>query len=346
MRQVDLRSDTVTKPTLEMRKVIFEAKVGDDVFGEDPSVNELEAFVADLLGKEAALFVPSGTMGNQIAINCHTQPGDELICEMGCHLYNYEAGAPALLSGVQIRPIPGIRGVITAEQIEASLRPENDHFARQTLVTIENTHNSAGGAIFPLDEIVKIGKLLRSRCLRFHMDGARLWNACVATNISEKEYAAPFDSVMVCLSKGLGAPVGSVLTGGREFVRLARKYRKIYGGGMRQAGIIAAAGLYAIQHNRERLVVDHQRAKMLAQALFQYSDVEINIENVQTNIVIADFGGTGKAAQEIVEKMQKHGVKCLAVSKNKIRMVTHLDLEDKDIDWTIEILKKILKQDI
>lgn len=342
MKIVDLRSDTLSRPTPEMRQAIFQAEVGDDVFGEDPTVNALEQKAAEMFGKEAALFVTSGTMGNQIAIKCHTGPGDELICEHDCHIFNYEAGAPAMLSGVQIRPLWGVRGVITAEQISEILLEPDDHHARQTLVAVENTHNRAGGAIYPLSEIQKIANLLQPRGIKFHLDGARLWNASIATGISEKAFAAPFDSVSVCLSKGLGAPVGSLLIGSSEFIRLARRYRKICGGGMRQAGFLAAAGLYAIDHHRERLGDDHRRAKQLAQALQQYPGVELQVDKVQTNIVIANVQATGRDAKSIVTDLDHLGIKTLPVTKYEIRMVTYLDITDPDIDRTLEVFARVL----
>jgi len=261
---IDLRSDTITKPTPQMRQAMADAAVGDDVFGEDPTVNQLQKKVTELCGKEAALFVPSGTMSNQIAINTHTQPGDEVICDYGSHIFNYEGGGPALLSGVQVHPLQGQRGVITAEQIKAVIRPADHHYAKSKLIELENTHNRAGGAIFPLDEINKIKKLADEHQLQMHLDGARLWNAHVATGISLAEWCDPFDSISLCFSKGLGAPIGSILVGSSEFIDRAHRYRKIYGGGMRQVGIIAAAALYALDHHIERLKDDHKRAYQLA----------------------------------------------------------------------------------
>lgn len=342
MKIVDLRSDTLSRPTPEMRQAIFQAEVGDDVFGEDPTVNALEQKTAEIFGKEAALFVTSGTMGNQLAIKCHTRPGDELICENDCHIFNYEAGAPALLSGVQIRPLRGERGVITAAQISEILLAPDDHHARQTLVAVENTHNRAGGAIFPLSELQKIAELVHSRGMKFHLDGARLWNASIATGIKERSYAAHFDSVSVCLSKGLGAPVGSVLVGSGEFVTMARRYRKICGGGMRQAGILAAAGLYAIDHHRERLRDDHRRAKRLAMALQQYPGIAVDVEKVQTNIVIANVKASGREAKSIVAELEHQGVKTLPMTKYEIRLVTYLDITDADIDRTLEVFDQVL----
>lgn len=338
---IDLRSDTVTKPTAAMRQVMASAEVGDDVFGEDPSVNALQQKVAQLFGMESALFVPSGTMGNQLAIKCHTQPGDEVICEENCHSFNYEGGGPASLSGVQMRPLPGVRGVITAEQIEAAIRPADHHFPQTRLVILENTHNRAGGAIFPLDEIIKIRELTKRHQLKLHLDGARLWNAHIATGIPLHEYGKYFDSISVCLSKGLGAPVGSVLVGSREFIEQAHRYRKIWGGGMRQAGILAAAGLYAIENHLQRLRDDHARAQRLAKCLNQYPQIKIDMEATQTNIVIADVQETGLKAPELAVTLKENGLLCIAFSPTKIRMVTHLDVDDGDIDRAEEIIHKV-----
>ncbi|MBN2356270.1 low-specificity L-threonine aldolase [candidate division KSB1 bacterium] len=344
MKPVDLRSDTITKPTDAMRRVMAEAEVGDDVFGEDPSVNALQDKVAELFGMEAALFVTSGTMGNQLAIKCHTEPGDEVICEENCHSFNYEAGGPAFLSAVQLRPLPGVRGVITTEQIDAAIRPPDHHFPRSQLVVIENTHNRAGGAIFPLEEIKKIRALTRERHLKVHLDGARIWNAHIATGIPLQEYGRHFDSITVCLSKGLGAPVGSVLAGSRAFIDRAHRFRKIWGGGMRQAGIIAAAGLYAIEHHLARLAEDHARAQKLAQCLSSHPKVRVDMQATQTNIVIADFHETGLKAPDIVVTMKEHGLYCIAFSPTKLRMVTHLDLKDEDIDRAVQIIDKVLQE--
>ncbi len=341
---IDLRSDTVTKPTAAMREVMANAEVGDDVFGEDPSVNALQKKVAQLLGMEAALFVPSGTMGNQLAIKCHTQPGDEVICEQDCHSFNYEGGGPAFLSGVQMRPLPGVRGVITAEQIEAAIRPADHHFPRTQLVVLENTHNRAGGAIFPLEEIRKIRALTLKHQIKLHLDGARLWNAHIATGIPLHEYGRHFDSISVCLSKGLGAPVGSVLAGSAEFIDRAHRYRKIWGGGMRQAGILAAAGLYAIENHLQRLKDDHARAQRLAKSLSQYPWVKVDLQAIQTNIVIADVQEMGLKAPDVVVLLKQKGLLCIAFSPTKMRMVTHLDIDDNDIDRAEQMIHCILQK--
>lgn len=344
MKIIDLRSDTLTKPSPGMRQAMATAEVGDDVFGEDPTVNKLQEKVARLLGMEAALFVTSGTMGNQLAIKCHTHPGDEVICEENCHSFNYEAGGPAHLSSVQMRPLPGMRGVINAEQIEAAIRPSDHHFPQTGLVILENTHNRAGGAIFPFDEIIKIRALAQEHQLHLHLDGARLWNAHVATGIPLHEFGRNFDSISVCLSKGLGAPVGSVLAGSREFIDQAHRFRKMWGGGMRQAGILAAAGLYAIENNISRLTDDHARARKLAACFKNYPSIQVDLEATQTNIIIIDFLKTGLKAPEIVVKMKEKGLSGIAFSPTKLRLVTHLDVDDEDIDNAIEIITSVLQE--
>lgn len=343
MRIVDLRSDTLTKPSPEMRQAMARAEVGDDVFGEDPTVNQLQERVAELLGKEAALFVASGTMGNQIAIKCHTRPGDEVICEENCHNFNYECGGAAFLSGVQSRPLPGFRGMITAEQVEEAVRPKDHHFPQTRLVALENTHNRAGGTIFPLHEIARIAQVAKAHQLKMHLDGARLWNAHVATGIPLHEYAQYVDSVSLCFSKGLGAPVGSILVGSKEIINEAHRYRKIYGGGMRQAGILAAAAIYALDHNIDRLSEDHSRARQIAEALNGFQSVNVDLEATQTNIVIADFADTGNEAGAIAQKLAEQGLLSIAFSKSKIRFVTHLDVNDDDMECAVDVIKKVLR---
>ncbi|HZT81959.1 MAG TPA: GntG family PLP-dependent aldolase, partial [Gemmataceae bacterium] len=255
---IDLRSDTVTRPTPGMRAAMAAAEVGDDVFDEDPTVNRLQERVAALLGKEAALFVPSGTMSNQVCVRTHTQPGDELLCDVNCHIYNYEAGGPAVLSGVTCRCVEGDCGILDVSQLDGLVRPDNEHFVRTRLVCLENTHNRGGGKVYPLEKVQAISAWARRAGLATHLDGARLWNAVVATGVPAQEWARHFDSVSVCFSKGLGAPVGSALAGPRDFVAKARRTRKLFGGGMRQAGVLAAAALYALDHHVERLAEDHR----------------------------------------------------------------------------------------
>ncbi|GBD94907.1 L-allo-threonine aldolase [bacterium BMS3Abin05] len=340
-RSIDLRSDTVTQPLPEMREAIAHAVVGDDVFGEDPTVNDLQETVAALLGKEAGLFVVSGTMANQVAINAHTQPGDEVICEYNAHIFNYEGGAPALLSGVQLHPLPGVHGVITAEQIEPVIRPFDHHYPHTQLIAIENTHNRAGGTIFPIEEMKKIYELAQKYGLAVHLDGARLWNASVATHIPLAEYAKYADSVSVCFSKGLGAPVGSMIAGSKEFIHRAHRYRKVYGGGMRQAGILAAGALYAVKNNVHRLAEDHARAGRLAAALAAFDGIRIDLKAVQTNIVIFEVISQKISAPEFVDRCGEAGVLMLAIGTNRVRLVVHLHITDADVERTIAVFKQV-----
>ena len=327
---IDIRSDTVTKPSDEMRDVIARAEVGDDVFGEDPNVNELQVAVAKLFGKESALYVPSGTMANQVSINAHTQPGNEVICESGCHLYNYESGAPALLSGVMLRTIDGEMGSITAEQVEANIRPTSYHFAQTTLITLENTHNRAGGTIFPLGQIKEISEVAKKHNIKMHLDGARLMNAVVATGIEAAEWASYFDSVSICLSKGLGAPVGSVVAGTEAFIERAHRYRKTYGGGMRQAGLLAAAGKYALENNVERLAEDHTNALTFAESVASLEGINVELDWVQTNIVMIDIDESLGSAAEWVERLAELDVAILTVSPQRLRAVFHLDVSTEE----------------
>ena len=337
---VDLRSDTFTKPCDAMRDAMAHAEVGDDVFGEDPTVNRLQEVVAEMLGKEEGLFVASGTMANQTAINAHTQPGDEVILEGTSHIFYYEAGAPALLSGVQLRTLPGNAGILTAEEISHAIRPENVHFPPTRLICLENTHNSAGGTIYPLDEIRRIRALADEHGLRMHLDGARLWNASVASGIPLKEYASPFDSVSVCFSKGLGAPVGSMIAGDAAFIRRAHRYRKMYGGGMRQAGIIAAGALYAVENNVGRLEEDHRNARKLAEAAARLPGISIDLDTVQTNIVYMEVDGARCTAQAAEDRLREKGVLVLALGPHRLRAVTHLEVTEVDIDRAIRVFEE------
>ncbi len=339
---VDLRSDTVTRPTPAMRSAMATADVGDDVFADDPTVNELERRIADLLGTESALFVPSGTMGNQIAVFCHTRAGDEVLLEDGAHIYNYEAGAPAALSGVQVRPISGVRGMISAAQLRPFFGPPNDHLPRPALVCLENTHNRAGGTVLPLDGMLAVADCARENAARVHLDGARLWNACAATGRPAAEYAAVADSVSVCFSKGLGAPVGSALAGTAEFIARARRRRKALGGGMRQVGILAAACLYAIDHHRSRLIDDHARAARLAQSLSQTPGASIDPRSVETNIVIFDVSPSGMTPAEVVARAAESDVLLVGFGRTLVRAVTHLDIDDDGIDYACDVLSRIL----
>ncbi len=341
MRTIDLRSDTLTLPSQEMRNAMAMAEVGDDVFGEDPTVNRLQEKIKELTGKEAALFVSSGTQANQISINAHTQPGDEVICEARAHIFNYEAGSPAALSGVQLHPIYGKYGILDADEVEQAIRPSDHHFPQTRLIEIENTHNRWGGTIYPMAEIKKLRRVAKKYKIPFHMDGARLWNAAVASGISIREYARQVDSVSLCFSKGLGAPVGSAVAGSKKFIERAHYYRKMYGGGMRQAGILAAAALYAIEHNFERLSEDHRRARVLAEAINGIPGFVIDLHTVETNIVIIDTSLNRRSAAEIVEELKENGVKMIAFSPTRIRAVTHLHITDEDIAKTIDVMKQL-----
>jgi threonine aldolase len=341
-RIIDLRSDTVTRPTPRMRQAMLVAEVGDDVFGEDPSVNELQERVAKILGKEAALFLVSGTMGNQLAIKAQTQPGDEVIIEATSHAMNFEAGAGAVLSGVQFYGIPGCRGIFDVAQVEAAIRVDDIHFPVTRLVVIENTHNRGGGTIFPLQKIHKVRELASARGLRMHMDGARLWNACIASGISPTEYAAPFDSVSVCLSKGLGCPVGSLIAGSRDFIKRAHRFRKMVGGGTRQAGVLAAAGIYALDHHFQRLEEDHRKAKRLAQGLANIKNIIINPQDVETNIIYFETSPDGRSAQEIAAALKERGVLVHPAAKNLIRSVTHMDVSFDQIDHALNVIEAVM----
>jgi len=339
---VDLRSDTFTKPTPEMRDVMARADVGDDVFGEDPTVNKLQNHVARMFGKKAGLFTASGTMGNQVAINALTQPGQEVIIDSNAHIFYYEAGAPALLSGVQLRTLESEKGILSAEQIEAAIRPDDVHFPPTSLICLENTHNHAGGTIFPVEEIKKIRKLADTHGIKMHLDGARVWNASVAAGIPLEEYGRYFDSISVCFSKGLGAPVGSCVVGDSDFIKRAHRYRKIYGGGMRQVGIIAAGALYAVENYIDKLKDDHAHARLLAETLASLPGLEIDLSSVQTNIVMIDIQEDSKySASQIVDKLRAKGILLLEIGPNRLRAVTHLDVPKEGIKKTIEIFQEM-----
>jgi threonine aldolase len=339
---IDLRSDTVTKPSREMREAMLAAEVGDDVYGEDPTVNRLQERVAELLGKEAALFVPSGVMANQLALKVHTQPGDEVIVESDSHIFNYETAGAAFLSHVQLCTVKGNRGVFHADQVSQAIRSPIYYNPKTSLVCLENTHNKAGGTIYPMNEIQKIHDLARDRKIALHLDGARLWNASVASGITPKEYARYFDTVSVCFSKGLGAPVGSALTGTREKIELARKYRKIFGGGMRQAGILAAGALFALDHNIERLKEDHDKAKWFAKELSNLPGIHLDINSVQTNILIFNLSGRPESGEEIISKLKAQGVLISEMGNFTLRAVTHLDVSMEQIRRAAAAIKSLL----
>lgn len=340
---IDIRSDTVTKPSAGMREAMMNAEVGDDVFGEDPSINKLQEIVAELLGKEAALYVPSGTMANQISINVHTQPGNEVICEVGCHLFNYEAGGPALLSGVMLRTLEGHMGSFTADQVRENIRPDNAHFAQSTLIALENTHNRAGGTIFPFEQVKEISTLAKEYGISMHLDGARLMNAVAATGIAAAEWTSYFDSASICLSKGLGAPVGSVIAGTKEFIEKAHRYRKTYGGGMRQAGIIAQAGIYALENNAEGLKDDHKNARTLAEGIAGLEGISIDLDWVQSNIVMIDVDPSIGTAAEWAEALGNLGVAILAIAPQRLRAVFHLDVNKEGTLQAVEAFNNVHK---
>ena len=339
-RLIDLRSDTVTKPSEAMRKAMAGAPVGDDVYREDPTINRLQETVAGLLGKEAALYVASGTMSNQVCLRTLSRAGEEVICHEDAHILHHEAGSAAALSGLQLRPLAGEHGVLPAAAVEACIRAPGEHFPRTAAVEIENTHNRCGGTIWPLEQMQAVAGVAHRYGAKVHLDGARLWNAHKATGIPLASYAAVADSVSVCFSKGLGAPVGSVLAGSREFVEEARYNRKRYGGAMRQAGIIAAGALYALEHNLDRLSEDHEKAAVLAGYL-EGAGVKL-IHPVQTNIVIADLGPLGVGATEAIAALKDEGVLCGAASVDRVRFVTHLDVSLEDSRTAGEIIARVL----
>jgi threonine aldolase len=337
---IDFRSDTVTKPSAAMLQAMFAAKVGDDVFGEDAAVNELEEKATGMFGMEAAMFCPSGTMTNQIAIKCHTQPGDEIICDKLSHIYQYEGGGVAFNSGCSVNLIEGDYGRITAEQVEASINNRNDaHKAFSKLVSLENTANRGGGSCYNLEGIKAIKKTCEANDLLLHLDGARLFNAIVARKESPHEYGKLFHSISICISKGLGAPVGSVLIGTKNFIAKARRIRKVFGGGMRQAGYMAAACTYALDNNIERLAKDHEHAKKLEAAL-QQKDFTGKIFPVETNIVIFEVKGKF-TAQELSAAFKKNNIHVIAISKTQIRMVTHLDITEAMMNETLEVINHL-----
>ena len=338
---IDLRSDTVTLPTPEMREAIHQAFVGDDVFGDDPTINNLEERVAEILGKEAAVYMPSGTMTNQVAIRTHTEPGDEILLEQSAHVYFNEAGATAALSGAICRLIPGDRGVFGAEDMEAAIRPVNDHYPRTKLVCVENTANRGGGKVWPLEKLAEVKKTAHENGLKIHLDGARIWNAAAALNIPESEIAKHFDSVSVCFSKGLGAPVGSALAGSSDFIMEARRFRKQFGGGMRQAGIIAAGALYALENNRERLTVDHDNAKIFAKGLAEINGIDVNPDDVETNII--NFRVQGMTKDELIEKLNKQGTHVLPKDSITIRAVTNLMVSESQINIALDHVRNAMK---
>jgi threonine aldolase len=342
MRVVDLRSDTITKPTAEMRAAMATAEVGDDVLGDDPTVQQLESKVAALFGVEASLFVPSGTMGNQVSLHTHAHPGDELICDDEAHIDWYEVGAPAALSGLQIRTVPASGGIINPAHVKAAIRPKNIHHPKTGIIALENTHNRAGGVILPLDVTREIIAIAHDNDVKCHLDGARIWNAHAATGIPLVEWVRGFDSVSVCLSKGMGAPVGSLILGTGEFIERARRTRKRFGGGMRQVGILAAAGIWAIDHQLPKMVDDHRRAKALADAFRGMRGIRILPDPPPTNIIVVEFELPRYNPEAILQTLEAKGIRMLAFGVGRIRAVTHRDVDDDDIAYACDVIRQSL----
>ena len=336
---IDYRSDTVTRPTAGMLEAMRHAKVGDDVFGEDPSVNQLESMAARLFGMEAALFCPSGTMTNQIAIKCHTQPGDEVICDETAHVYQYEGGGIAFNSGASVKLLNGERGRISAEQVVGAINPDDPHRAKSSLVCLENTSNRGGGSCYSLEEVRKIKEVCREQGLAFHLDGARLFNALVAKKESPAQYGELFDTISICLSKSLGCPVGSLLLGPGAFIKKARRVRKVFGGGMRQAGFLAAAGIYALENHIDRLAVDHANTKRIASAIEKNQSVA-SLLPVETNIIIFEVKEAGTSPL-LVSKLKEHGILGYSISPNRVRLVVHLDITEQMVEKTIGVFEQL-----
>jgi threonine aldolase len=341
---IDLRSDTVTRPSAGMREAMANAPVGDDVYGDDPTVNSLEERIAELLGAEAALFAPSGSLANQLGLRLLVKPGEELICDANAHVVRAELGAAAVFSGITTRTWPAERGLLRAQVALEAARPDGGpYLVSTTAIAVENTHNFGGGTIQPIEEIVKLRSESRAMGLAMHLDGARLWNAHMATGISLKDYGKNFDTISVCLSKGMGAPVGSVLASTKERIAQARIWRKRYGGGMRQVGILAAAGHYALDHNLALLPADHSRAKKLAMACNKAVASTVDPAHVETNIVALDLREILLTANELNEKLKSHGILASALGPKFLRLVTHLDITDSDIEKVCQVLPELLQ---
>lgn len=336
---IDLRSDTFTKPSAAMLHAMYTASVGDDVFGEDPTVNKLEAVVAEMFAMQAALFCPSGTMTNQIAIKCHTEPGDEVICEKLSHVYIYEGGGIALNSSCQVSTIDGNRGMITAEQVAENINPQFDYKARTRLVSLENTTNRGGGSCYDFTEFELIKEVCLEYNLKLHLDGARIWNALSVKKENSKNYGSLFDSISVCLSKGLGAPVGSLLIGSKEFIQKARRVRKVFGGGMRQAGYLAAAGLFALENNIQLIEKDHEHVRMIAAALAKKKFIG-NIMPIETNILIFEVIES-YTAESFTSYLASQQILVMPVSAKQVRMVTHLDVTDEMVLTLLQLIESM-----
>jgi len=343
---LDFRSDTITRPTPGMRAAIAGAEVGDDVFGDDPTVIRLQETLAGMLGKEAALFVPSGTMSNQIALRLHCAPGDEVLCESGCHIYNYEQGGAAQLSGISTRTVTGESGVLDVSQLAGLIRPDNEHLVRTRLVSLENTHNRGGGRVLPYEGVEQICQWAHQHGLATHLDGARLFNAVVASGIPADRWSQHFDTVSVCFSKGLGAPVGSALCGPRDLIAKARRHRKLFGGGMRQVGILAAGALYALEHHIERMADDHANAQLLAETIRNTEGLELRPEKVDTNLVIFHVYPSLGTAAEFAARLEARGLGVIAFGPTLIRACTHLDVSQADVEAACVILREVVGEKI
>ena len=341
MAVIDLRSDTVTKPTAGMRQAMAYADVGDDVYGEDPTVNRLETMAAELLGKEAGLFVPTGVMGNQLAIRLHTQSGDEVLIESSSHIIRYEGGSASSLSSVQLSCVPGTRGLLSPKDIETAIRRPDLHTPPTTLLCLEQTHNVGGGSVYPLETMQQIAGIARQHGLSLHLDGARLFNASAKTGVSVAEYAAIFDTVSFCLSKGLGAPVGSMVVSDAARIQKLRRLRKVFGGGMRQVGILAAAGIYALEHHVSRLAEDHLNAQYLAQLLQAIAGVTVDVASVETNMVMFQVLQSSKSTEQLLEDCREAGVLLNAVGDRSFRAVTHLDVNRKDMEAAGQVFARV-----
>jgi threonine aldolase len=340
---IDLRSDTVTKPTPAMRRAMAEAEVGDDVYQEDPTVNRLQERAAEIFDKEAALYVPSGTMGNQICVKLHTRPGTEVVLEERSHIFNYEMGASAVLSGVTFRPVRGEDGILDWTSISGAIHSQSPYYVTLTsLITLENSHNMAGGAVMSLKAAKEICDGAHAAGLPVHLDGARIFNSALALKTTVAEVARPFDSVMFCLSKGLGAPVGSMIVGRKDFIEAARNWRKLLGGGMRQVGVLAAAGLIALEESPKVLEEDHAKAKRLAEGLSELRGVKIDPERVQTNIVIFDISKTGMTTSRISAELKSRDVLANGINAREMRMVTHYDVNREMIEDTLKTVREVI----
>ncbi len=342
MNIIDIRSDTVTKPSKHMLEAMMNSPLGDDVFGEDATVNKMQEKCSIITGKEKSLFVPSGCMANQLAIKSHTNSGDEVICEAESHIFNYETAAPSVISNVQMVTVPGNNGVLDIDKVKKYVRTSEYYFPKTKLICLENTHNRAGGIIQPIEKIKEISKYGRETNLRLHLDGARIFNAYVETGITVKEYASYFDSISFCFSKGLGCPVGSVLCGDEEFIDKAHKWRKILGGGMRQAGVLAGAALYALDNNIVRLKEDNDKADYFAKEISKINGIKVDLENVQTNIVI--FSTEKILKNELIERLKEKGVLISSGSYDNLRAVFHKDVNMEEVDTSLDVIRNLFKE--